>query len=98
MSEDKKDVVKSSGAEPLTIRLREQTGEETFFKIKTTTKMSKVFDAFLQKKGLQPETVRFTMDGDNIDPTDTPATLGLEDQDMIDCFLAQVGGLDVVIF
>ncbi len=37
-------------------------------------------------------TVRFMLDGENIDPESTPAALDLEDNDQIDCFLAQVGG------
>jgi len=36
--------------------------------------------------------VRFMLDGENIDPESTPATLDLDDDDQIDCFLAQVGG------
>ena len=36
--------------------------------------------------------VRFMLDGENIDPEATPAGLDLDDDDQIDCFLAQVGG------
>ncbi len=36
--------------------------------------------------------VRFMLDGENIDQESTPAALALEDNDQIDCFLAQVGG------
>ena len=64
--------------------------------------MFKVFNAFAQKKGLQLGAFRFLLDGTPINTNDdediTAASLGLEDQDMIDCFLAQVGGLDVVVF
>jgi small ubiquitin-related modifier len=69
-----------------------KTGEETFFKIKTTTKMSKVFEAFAQRKGLQVGALRFLLDGVAIEADSTPKTLDLEDQDQIDCMLAQVGG------
>jgi hypothetical protein len=37
-------------------------------------------------------TVRFMLDGENIDPESTPAAMDLEDDDQIDVFLAQVGG------
>ena len=36
--------------------------------------------------------VRFMLDGENIGPEATPAELDLDDDDQIDCFLAQVGG------
>ena len=36
--------------------------------------------------------VRFMLDGENINEESTPADMDLEDNDQIDCFLAQVGG------
>lgn len=41
---------------------------------------------------LNPSEVRFMLDGENIEPDSTPGDLDLEDNDQIDCFLAQVGG------
>jgi len=41
---------------------------------------------------LNPSKVRFMLDGENIEPDSTPGDLDLEDNDQIDCFLAQVGG------
>ena len=69
-----------------------QTGEETVFKIKTTTKMSKVFDAYAKRKGLDRTAIRFVLDGENVADFQTPKMLELEDQDQIDCLLEQVGG------
>lgn len=69
-----------------------KTGEETFFKIKKGTKMSKVFSAFAKRKGVQASSLRFLMDGDRVKEDDTPLSLELEDQDMLDCVLEQVGG------
>mmetsp|Transcript_14006 Transcript_14006/g.20497 ORF Transcript_14006/g.20497 Transcript_14006/m.20497 type:complete len:93 (+) Transcript_14006:167-445(+) len=84
---------KPEGAnEPITIRVRDQTGEETFFKIKKTTKMSKVFETYAQRKGVAPNSLRFLLDGERIAADETPKTLELEDQDQIDCLLEQVGG------
>mmetsp|Transcript_4419 Transcript_4419/g.9346 ORF Transcript_4419/g.9346 Transcript_4419/m.9346 type:complete len:101 (-) Transcript_4419:44-346(-) len=78
--------------EQLTIRVRDQTGEETHFKIKKKTKMGKVFAAYAQRKGIQQNAVRFLLDGDRIADDSTPETLDMEDGDQIDCFLEQVGG------
>lgn len=69
-----------------------QTGEETFFKIKKTTKMEKVFETYAQRKGVQMASLRFLLDGDRVDPKQTPKMLELEDQDQIDCMLEQTGG------
>lgn len=69
-----------------------QTGEETFFKIKKTTKMQKVFETYATRKGVQVNSLRFLLDGDRITPDQTPKMLELEDQDQIDCVLEQTGG------
>jgi small ubiquitin-related modifier len=69
-----------------------QTGEETFFKIKKTTKMTKVFANYASRKGVQPDSIRFLLDGERIPNDATPESLDLEDQDQIDCMLEQTGG------
>eukprot|EP00531_Pseudo-nitzschia_arenysensis_P005895 CAMPEP_0116131224 /NCGR_PEP_ID=MMETSP0329-20121206/8894_1 /TAXON_ID=697910 /ORGANISM="Pseudo-nitzschia arenysensis, Strain B593" /LENGTH=91 /DNA_ID=CAMNT_0003625645 /DNA_START=227 /DNA_END=502 /DNA_ORIENTATION=+ len=81
------------GNEPITIRVRDQTGEETFFKIKKTTKMSKVFQTYANRKGVQLSSLRFLLDGERIEPEQTPKMLELDDQDQIDCMLEQSGGV-----
>ena len=68
------------------------TGEETMFKIKKSTKMSKVFKAYASRKGVEESALRFLLDGERISDTDTPKMLELEDEDQIDCVLQQVGG------
>jgi small ubiquitin-related modifier len=72
-----------------------QTGEETFFKIKKTTKMAKVFETYATRKGIQPSSIRFMLDGERIDPTHTPKMLEMDDQDQIDCMLEQTGGVSL---
>lgn len=76
----------------LFVFINEQTGEETFFKIKRTTKMEKVFATYAQRKGVQANSLRFLLDGDRIQGTQTPKELELDDQDQIDCMLEQTGG------
>ena len=84
----------AEGNEPITIRVKDQTGEETMFKIKKSTKMSKVFNAYAQRKGVEAGSLRFLLDGERISDDDTPKMLELEDEDQIDCVLAQMGGAD----
>ena len=85
-SGDSKDV-KAAGT--ITIRVKDQQGEDTFFKVKKTTKMEKVFTAYAQRKGVALAQVRFLLDGVRIQPTDTPENLEIEDQDQIDCVLGK---------
>eukprot|EP00956_Cyclotella_meneghiniana_P026739 scaffold58585_cov65-Cyclotella_meneghiniana.AAC.3 len=75
----------------LTIRVKDQHGEETFFKIKASTQMGKIFRAYASRKGIDSSSLRFTLDGDEIEDYETPSTLELEDQDQIDAILEQRG-------
>ena len=80
--------------EPITIRVKDQTGDETMFKIKQSTKMSKVFTAYAQRISVDMKSLRFFFDGERIKDTDTPDLLELEDGGQIDCVFQQVGGGD----
>ena len=62
------------------------------FKIKKTTKMSKVFDTYAQRKGIQPTSLRFLLDGERVGMDQTPKMLEMEDGDQIDAVLEQQGG------
>eukprot|EP00903_Cladosiphon_okamuranus_P007017 g6825.t1 len=79
-------------ATTITIRVRDQTGEETYFKVKKTTRMEKVFNTYATRKGVQVQALRFLLDGQRVNADDTPTSLELEDQDQIDCMLEQQGG------
>jgi len=63
--------------------LQPQTGEETFFKIKKSTKMSKVMETYAKRKGVDIASLRFLVDGERVQGEDTPKTLELDDQDQI---------------
>ena len=89
--EDVKPKAEGDG-ETITIRVRDQTGEETFFKVKKTTRMDKVFASYAQRKGVGLASLRFLLDGERVNPDHTPKDLELEDQDQIDCMLEQQGG------
>lgn len=74
------------------VRVRGQTGDELFLKVKQTTPMLKVFKAYASRKGVSVSALRFLIDGDRVDPDKTPESLGLEEHDQIDCMLNQNGG------
>jgi small ubiquitin-related modifier len=54
--------------------------------------MQKVFETYAGRKGVNPSFYRFLLDGERIQPTDTPNMLEMEDQDQINCVLTQSGG------
>lgn len=85
----------------ITIRVKDQRnqqgwisgmgcGSETYFKVKMSTKMSKVFGAYAQLKGAPPTSLRFHIDGEPLRfcHEETPRSLELEDQDQIECTVA----------
>ena len=48
---------------------------EVFFKIKRTTQLKKLMDAFCERQGKQASTVRFLFDGTRVRPEDSPDTV-----------------------
>eukprot|EP01034_Spumella_vulgaris_P039564 gene39564-48881_t len=82
-----------SGAEaPITLKVRDQTGEEMFFKVKKGTEMSKIFNAYAGRRGVAANTLRFMLDDKRLKDTDTPKMLEMEEDDQIDVYLEQLGG------
>jgi len=92
MSDNEPKDEKEAEAGTITIRVKDQTGEETYFKVKKSTRMEKVFNAYAQRKGVSASALRFLLDGQRINNDQTPKLLDLEDQDQIDCLLEQQGG------
>jgi small ubiquitin-related modifier len=88
MAEQKPDIK----GEPITIKIRDGEGKETVFKVKGHTKFSKIMEAFAGKAGVQLGSVRFLYDGNTVRPEDTPDSLGMEDNDAVDCLPQQTGG------
>ena len=76
----------------LNIRLVDQQGHEIFFKIKDTTKLKKVFEAYYKKTNLPNGGARFIFDGNRIEDDSTAKSLGLSEGDAIDVMLQQTGG------
>ena len=78
--------------EPMTVKLRDQTGGEVVFRIKRSSPMSKVFEAYVNRLGYTMSDVEFRLDGERLKETDTPNSLNLAENDQIDVFRHQVGG------
>jgi len=82
--------------ENINIKCIDQSGREVFFKLKTTTPFSKMFDAYATKTKLHVAGLRFLFDGTRVNSSDTPEKLQMEDGDVIDIYMEQVGGGDDV--
>jgi small ubiquitin-related modifier len=68
------------GAAPPTEHLNikvTDNNNEVFFKIKRTTQLKKLMDAFCERQGKQMSTVRFLFDGTRVRPEDSPETVWL---------------------
>ena len=75
----------------LAIRIKDGNGEETQFRISRSTKMGKIFKAYAERKGISPSTLRFLVDGEDVEHYETAQSLELEDGDQIDAVLNQRG-------
>lgn len=58
-------------SEHLNIKVTDNNNE-VFFKIKRTTALSKLMNAFCERQGKSPTSVRFLFDGARVNPTDSP--------------------------
>ncbi|KAI8812964.1 ubiquitin-related domain-containing protein [Cladochytrium replicatum] len=65
---------------------------EIAFKIKRSTPLSKLMDAYIQKTGLDRNSIRFLFEGDRLQPHNTPDELDMEDGDQISVAVQQLGG------
>ena len=88
-----------AGEQPqhIQLKVKDQQGSEVQFKIKKSTPLRKLMDAYCSRLGLQASQVRFMVDGERIAPDDTAEKLGLEDEDLIDVAMEQTGGFVVVL-
>jgi hypothetical protein len=78
----------------INIRVKDDAGQETTFKLKKTTPLRKLMDAYAQQQGKAPDTLRFyTSEGGRVQAVDTPDSLELEDGDLIDVHIEQQGGV-----
>jgi len=86
------------------LRVVAQDGNEVYFKIKKTTPMKKLMDAYCDRMGaprrsigeknghLDRGAVRFLYNGQRLQDDQTPEILDMEDNDIIDVMHAQTGG------
>ncbi|KAI9665231.1 MAG: hypothetical protein M1829_005769 [Trizodia sp. TS-e1964] len=77
--------------EHLNIKVTDNNNE-VFFKIKRTTNLKKLMDAFCERQGRAPTTVRFLFEGNRVSPNDSPESLDMLDGDTLEVHNEQIGG------
>ncbi|KAG6016276.1 hypothetical protein E4U54_001844 [Claviceps lovelessii] len=77
--------------EHLNIKVTDNNNE-VFFKIKRSTKLEKLMNAFCERQGKSITSVRFLFDGSRVQPSDTPDALEMADGDTLEVHQEQVGG------
>lgn len=65
-----------AATEHLNIKVTDNNNE-VFFKIKRSTKLEKLMNAFCDRQGKNQTSVRFLFEGQRVQPTDTPDTVSL---------------------
>ncbi|KAK4693679.1 small ubiquitin-related modifier, partial [Lecanoromycetidae sp. Uapishka_2] len=78
-------------SEHLNIKVTDNNNE-VFFKIKRTTALSKLMNAFCERQGKTPQSVRFLFDGARVNPSDSPDSLEMADGDTLEVHQEQIGG------
>jgi len=76
----------------INLRVVAQDGGEVFFKIKKSTQLRKLMDAYCDRQAISPNSIRFLYDGQRVREEQTPQELDMEDNDIIDAVLQQTGG------
>mmetsp|Transcript_458 Transcript_458/g.1018 ORF Transcript_458/g.1018 Transcript_458/m.1018 type:complete len:94 (-) Transcript_458:820-1101(-) len=84
--------MQEAGGEHLNLKVRATDGQEIHFRIKRTTRLEKLMNAYCTRLGQNIDAVRFMFDGEAVGKEQTPNEIGLDDGDVLDAMLPQVGG------
>ncbi|CAJ0956713.1 unnamed protein product, partial [Mesorhabditis belari] len=69
-----------------------QDANEVHFRVKFGTSMGKLKKSYAERTGVQVGQLRFLFDGRRINDEDTPKTLDMEEDDVIEVYAEQLGG------
>eukprot|EP00994_Dinema_validum_P004992 NODE_3085_length_599_cov_864.069091_g2582_i0.p2 GENE.NODE_3085_length_599_cov_864.069091_g2582_i0~~NODE_3085_length_599_cov_864.069091_g2582_i0.p2 ORF type:complete len:103 (-),score=22.76 NODE_3085_length_599_cov_864.069091_g2582_i0:212-520(-) len=79
-------------SQQISIKVVNAEGAEVYFKIKRSTPLRKLMDAYCKKQGINRTSVRFHFDGRRIEDEKTAEDYEMEDDDVIDAMVEQTGG------
>ncbi|XP_042519290.1 small ubiquitin-related modifier 1-like [Macadamia integrifolia] len=72
-------------------------GNEVFFRIKRSTQLRKLMNAYCDRQSVEINSIAFLFDGRRLRGEQTPDELEMEDGDEIDAMLHQTGGATATI-
>jgi len=81
-------------SEYIKLKVVGQDANEIHFRVKMTTAMGKLKKSYSERVGVPVTSLRFLFDGRRINDTDTPKQLEMEDDDVIEVYQEQSGGLN----
>uniref|UniRef100_A0ACD5WNE2 Uncharacterized protein n=1 Tax=Avena sativa TaxID=4498 RepID=A0ACD5WNE2_AVESA len=89
--EDKKPAGADGGIH-INLKVKGQDGNEVFFRIKRSTQLKKLMNAYCDRQSVDMSAIAFLFDGRRLRAEQTPDELEMEDGDEIDAMLHQTGG------
>ncbi|KAL1817582.1 hypothetical protein DCAR_0522042 [Daucus carota subsp. sativus] len=76
----------------INLKVKVQDGNEVFFRIKRSTQLKKLMNAYCDRQSVDIASIAFLFDGRRLRAEQTPDELEMEDGDEIDAMLHQTGG------
>ncbi|XP_052179046.1 small ubiquitin-related modifier 1-like [Diospyros lotus] len=76
----------------INLKVKGQDGSEVFFRIKRSTQLKKLMNAYCDRQSVEFNSIAFLFDGRRLRAEQTPEELEMEDGDEIDAMLHQTGG------
>ena len=86
------EVEKTTTSTHINLQLTDQDGLVEHLNIPKNTPLSKVMSAYCEREIVRLVSKKFIFEGNRINDTDTPTSLGMEEGDGIDVFQEQIGG------
>ncbi|XP_057969784.1 small ubiquitin-related modifier 1-like [Malania oleifera] len=80
----------------INLKVKSQDGNEVFFRIKKSTQLKKLMNAYCDRQSVDFNAIAFLFDGRRLRAEQTPDELEMEEGDEIDAMLHQTGGASVL--
>ncbi|GAU95782.1 hypothetical protein RvY_07339 [Ramazzottius varieornatus] len=80
------------GEEYIKLRVVSQDSNEVHFRVKSSTALGKLKKSYADRMGVAVGSFRFLFDGRRLEDHETPQTLEMENDDVIEVYQEQVGG------
>ncbi|CAH9112836.1 unnamed protein product [Cuscuta europaea] len=94
-AEKKPNSTPNAGGEPgvhINLKVKGHDGNEVFFRIKRSTQLKKLMNAYCDRQSIEFTSIAFLFDGRRLRAEQTPNELEMGDGDEIDAMLHQTGG------